>query len=124
MSARGAPIAPVAASAADEEEEPEILGTLFERRRRRGQAIARQVREHKRLVIVAEPGAGRANLLTARELQVLEAVRGARRNSEIGVALGISPLTVKNHLRKIMQKLGARNRAHAVAEAMSRRLIA
>ncbi len=72
----------------------------------------------------AAAGAGRATLLTARELQVLEAVRGARRNSEIGVALGISPLTVKNHLRKIMQKLGARNRAHAVAEAMSRRLIA
>ena len=68
------------------------------------------------------PSAG--TLLTERELQILAAVRQARRNAEIGVALGISALTVKNHLRKIMRKLGARNRAQAVAEAMARRLIA
>ncbi len=61
--------------------------------------------------------------LTDRELQVLSAVREAKANAQIAVMLGISPLTVKNHLRSIQKKLGARNRAHAVAEAMSRRLI-
>lgn len=61
--------------------------------------------------------------LTARELQVLSAVRDAKANAQIGALLGISPLTVKNHLRSIQRKLGARNRAHAVAEAMARRLI-
>lgn len=61
--------------------------------------------------------------LTDRELQVLAAVREAKANAQIAVMLGISPLTVKNHLRSIQKKLGARNRAHAVAEAMSRRLI-
>jgi len=61
--------------------------------------------------------------LTRREIQILAAVREARQNAEIGRALGISALTVKNHLRSIMKKLNARNRAQAVAEAMSRRLI-
>ncbi|WP_374569276.1 LuxR C-terminal-related transcriptional regulator [Ideonella sp.] len=64
-----------------------------------------------------------AKPLTDRELQVLSAVREAKANAQIAVMLGISPLTVKNHLRSIQKKLGARNRAHAVAEAMSRRLI-
>jgi DNA-binding CsgD family transcriptional regulator len=63
-------------------------------------------------------------VLTGRELQILAAVRDAKRNAQIGELLGISPLTVKNHLRKIMRKLNAGNRAQAVAEAMSRRLIA
>lgn len=65
-----------------------------------------------------------AAVLTGRELQVLAAVRDAKRNAQIGELLGISPLTVKNHLRKIMRKLNAGNRAQAVAEAMARRLIA
>jgi len=64
-----------------------------------------------------------ARPLTSRELQVLTAVRDAKANAQIATLLGISPLTVKNHLRSIQKKLGARNRAHAVAEAMSLRLI-
>jgi len=71
----------------------------------------------------ARPAPGAQPPLTARELQVLSAVREAKANAQIGVMLGISPLTVKNHLRSIQRKLGARNRAHAVAEAMARRLI-
>jgi DNA-binding CsgD family transcriptional regulator len=61
--------------------------------------------------------------LTDRELQVLSAVREAKANAQIAAMLGISPLTVKNHLRSIQRKLGARNRVHAVAEAMAMRLI-
>ncbi|HSI47453.1 MAG TPA: LuxR C-terminal-related transcriptional regulator [Ideonella sp.] len=67
---------------------------------------------------------GEGSALSARELQVLSAVRDSHANAQIGELLGISPLTVKNHLRSIQRKLGARNRAHAVAEAMARRLIA
>jgi DNA-binding CsgD family transcriptional regulator len=62
-------------------------------------------------------------LLTLREIQVLSAVRASRRTAEIAEQLGISPLTVKNHMRKIMAKLGARSRVHAVAEAMTRQII-
>jgi DNA-binding CsgD family transcriptional regulator len=61
--------------------------------------------------------------LTLREAEVLQAVRNAWRTDEIAEQLGISPLTVKNHLRKIMAKLGARSRLHAVAEALSRQII-
>lgn len=71
----------------------------------------------------AAPSVPGAPPLTERELQVLVAVREAKANAQIGALLGISPLTVKNHLRSIQRKLGARNRAHAVAEAMARRLI-
>jgi len=71
----------------------------------------------------AAPKLGGASPLTAREIQVLTAVRDAKRTVEIGEQLGISPLTVKNHLRKIMEKLGARSRVHAVAEAMARQII-
>lgn len=66
---------------------------------------------------------GRPHGLTARELQILRAVREDRRTQEIAETFGISPLTVKNHLRKVMAKLGARSRVHAVAEAMARQII-
>ena len=36
----------------------------------------------------------------------------------------ISPLTVKNHVQKILRKLGASNRAQAVSKAISLGLIA
>ena len=62
-------------------------------------------------------------VLTERELEVLRAMRVARSNAQIGEQLGISALTVKNHLRKIMRKLGAGNRVQAVAEAMARHMI-
>ncbi|WP_374587159.1 LuxR C-terminal-related transcriptional regulator [Ideonella dechloratans] len=71
-------------------------------------------------------GAGEADwprVLTERELEVLRAMRVARSNAQIGEQLGISALTVKNHLRKIMRKLGAGNRVQAVAEAMARHMI-
>ena len=64
-----------------------------------------------------------ARLQTERELQILRAVREDRRTQEIAETFGISPLTVKNHLRKVMAKLGARSRVHAVAEAMARQII-
>jgi transcriptional regulator EpsA len=56
--------------------------------------------------------------ITGRELQVLQWVRNGKSNQQIGDGLGISPLTVKNHIQKILRKLGANNRAQAVALAM------
>jgi DNA-binding CsgD family transcriptional regulator len=61
--------------------------------------------------------------LTQRQIEIIAAVRDAKRNAEIGRMLGISAATVKNHLHTIMRKLHAANRAQAVAEAMARRLI-
>lgn len=57
--------------------------------------------------------------ITARERQVLQGVREGKSNQEIGEVLGISALTVKNHVQKILRKLGAANRAQAVAMTMA-----
>lgn len=68
--------------------------------------------------------AAHAATLTDRELQILLAARDGKSNQQIGEALGISPLTVKNHIQKILRKLGAHNRAHAVALAMAQERLA
>jgi len=77
----------------------------------------------RRGTAAADAAPERRAALTPRELQILSAVREAKHNAQIGQLLGITAATVKNHLRKIMRKLGASNRAQAVAEAMKRRLI-
>jgi DNA-binding CsgD family transcriptional regulator len=52
---------------------------------------------------------------TKRELQVLALIAAGMTDSEIAVHLSLSPLTVKEHVRHLLQRLTARNRAHAVA---------
>jgi DNA-binding NarL/FixJ family response regulator len=62
------------------------------------------------------PRRGRgATTLTARELQVLVAMSRGRSNAEIGRELYLSQDTVKTHARRVFRKLGAVDRAHAVA---------
>lgn len=61
--------------------------------------------------------------LSARELAILACVRAGRSNEEAGRALGISALTVKNHLQRIYRALGVANRAHAVARCLELRLL-
>jgi DNA-binding NarL/FixJ family response regulator len=53
--------------------------------------------------------------LTAREREVLDAMRAGRSNSQIADDLGISVATVKTHVSNVLAKLGARSRSHAVA---------
>ena len=60
-----------------------------------------------------------AHGVTERERQILLWMREGKSNQQIAEVLGISPLTVKNHVQKILRKLGASNRAQAVAEALS-----
>lgn len=54
-------------------------------------------------------------VLTEREAQVLRAMADGKSNAEIGRELYLSEDTVKTHARRIFRKLGARDRAHAVA---------
>lgn len=61
--------------------------------------------------------------ITLRERQILRWVREGMSNQQIAEVLGISPLTVKNHVQKILRKLGAGNRAQAVALALAQKLI-
>ena len=55
--------------------------------------------------------------LSERERQVLQWVRQGKTNHEIGQILSISPLTVKNHVQKILRKLNVSNRAQAAAKS-------
>lgn len=59
-----------------------------------------------------------STLMSPRERQILHGVRGGRSTQEIGELLDISPHTVKNHVQKILRKLGATTRAQAVANAL------
>ena len=69
------------------------------------------------------PEAGAEAQVTGRERQILGGLREGLSNQQIGEALGISALTVKNHVQKILRKLHAANRAQAVARAMTLNLL-
>ena len=61
--------------------------------------------------------------LTQREREVLRLLADGRSNEEIGKELGISPETVRTHVRKAMAKLDADTRTQAVATALRQSLI-
>jgi two-component system response regulator FixJ len=60
-----------------------------------------------------------ADILTARELEVLDQVTRGASNKEAGRHLGISPRTVEVHRARIMEKLGARNTADLMRIVLS-----
>ena len=61
--------------------------------------------------------------LTVRELEVLRLAAKGLRNREIARELGRTEGTVKEHIRHVMEKLGARDRTHAVTVALQRGFI-
>ncbi len=64
---------------------------------------------------------GRA--LSPREQEVLHWIYVGKSNYEIGSILKISPLTVKNHVQKILRKLNVVNRTQAVGKALETRVL-
>lgn len=61
--------------------------------------------------------------LTPREVAVLSLVAEGNSNREIGSALSIAEETVKGHIKSILSKLTANDRAHAVAIGLKRGII-
>ncbi|MGV8965700.1 MAG: LuxR C-terminal-related transcriptional regulator [Cellulomonas sp.] len=61
--------------------------------------------------------------LTKRELEVLSGMSHGRSNAQIGADLYLSEDTVKTHARRLFRKLGASDRAQAVAIGLRRGLI-
>ncbi|MCB9412975.1 MAG: response regulator transcription factor [Actinobacteria bacterium] len=61
--------------------------------------------------------------LSARELQVLELIADGRSNRDIAALLHISDHTVKNHVRRILEKLGAESRTEALVMAVRAGLV-
>jgi DNA-binding NarL/FixJ family response regulator len=61
--------------------------------------------------------------LSGREVEVLRLVAEGQSNKAIGVAMGLSALTVKSHLARIARKLGTGDRAGMVAVALRTAII-
>ncbi|KQV78658.1 LuxR family transcriptional regulator [Massilia sp. Root351] len=61
--------------------------------------------------------------VSRREMEILHWVKEGKSNVEVGQILGISGLTVKNHLQRIYKTLGVSNRTQAVARGMALRLL-
>lgn len=68
-------------------------------------------------------GASNAQRLSERETEALRLVSSGAPSREIALEMAISETTVKRTLRRAFEKLGARNRSEAVAEAIKRNLI-
>jgi DNA-binding NarL/FixJ family response regulator len=60
----------------------------------------------------------RATPLSKREREILQKVADGATTRQVASDLGISPHTVKTHLERIFEKLGANDRAQAVAIAI------
>ena len=58
--------------------------------------------------------------LSERELEILKHIARGKANKEIGEALTLSENTIKNHVKSILSKLNAKDRTHAVTEALKR----
>ncbi|MGH2725087.1 MAG: response regulator transcription factor [Actinomycetota bacterium] len=56
--------------------------------------------------------------LTPVERKVLTLVCEGKANKQVAAAMGLSPLTVKNHIARVRARLGAADRAQAVAVAI------
>lgn len=63
------------------------------------------------------PPGPRSAELTQREREILVMVAQGLSNGDSARALELSIETVKSHMRRVLGKLGARNRCHAVALA-------
>ena len=74
----------------------------------------------------AETGGERqqgGSVLTVRELDILKWIYLGKSNFEIGAILKISPLTVKNHVQKILRKLNVVNRTQAIGKSLELRIL-
>jgi DNA-binding NarL/FixJ family response regulator len=89
--------------------------------------VIRQVHQGKKRIVpeIAEQLAQHYadEVLTAREVEVLNQLAGGNRNRDIAEKLFITEETVKVHVKHIMEKLGASDRTQAVAIGVRRGMI-
>jgi DNA-binding NarL/FixJ family response regulator len=80
---------------------PELCQALFD-------SVAQQRRTFPSFFVKHQLG------LTRREQQLVEMISRGSTNKEIAVDLGLSEQTVKNHIQRVLRKLGVRDRLAAV----------
>ena len=64
-----------------------------------------------------------SEILTSRELEVLQGICRGQSNKEIALDYDLHEATVKLHAKTLSRKLGARNRTHAAMIARDRNLV-
>jgi DNA-binding NarL/FixJ family response regulator len=69
--------------------------------------------------LAADTTATAVSKLSSRERQILKRIADGARDREIASDLVVGESTIKTHVRHILRKLGARNRAEAVARLRS-----
>ncbi len=65
-----------------------------------------------------------ADILTAREIEVLRHVALGLSNKEIAAALSVREETVKTHVTHVLAKLDVANRSQAIVQALKRGIVA
>ncbi|MFJ9695963.1 response regulator [Kitasatospora sp. NPDC101183] len=73
--------------------------------------------------LAAATPAGRLDVLTAREREVMSMAATGLTNEEIAEKMFVSPFTVRTHIHRAMSKLDARDRAQLVAIAYQSGLV-
>lgn len=102
----------------------EVRARVFDEVARRRGRLSVLVHEPARPVLreavaIGDPRAP----LSPRRLQVLSMIADGYTNAGIATELHIDAETVKSHVRRLLEALGARNRAHAVAIGFREELI-
>jgi DNA-binding NarL/FixJ family response regulator len=83
----------------------------------------RLIEQFARAAPRSAPSATALEALTARELEVLVLIARGLSNREIATALVLSEATVKTHVKRVLAKLGVRDRVHAVVLAYESALV-
>jgi DNA-binding NarL/FixJ family response regulator len=78
---------------------------------------AMETAEHEAALAPRQQGPpARLALLTAREVEIMQAIATGRSNADIAAAFFLSEKTVKNHINRIYDKLGYHTRAEAIVD--------
>lgn len=77
------------------------------------------------LKCLGQRASGRSDVqvLSPRQLRIVEAMSKGMTNKRIGALLGVNEETIKSYLKQIFEKLDAKDRTHAVAIALRQNLI-
>lgn len=94
-------------------------------RKKQEELISEWVRLSRRVAALnsSVQGAEPAPTLSEREIQILQLLASPAAPADVAGALGITPSTLRNHLHRINEKLGTKDRLSAVLNAMHRGLI-